>query len=510
MKFPQIDRHVAQRQLALLGHNINKPVYLRFFYPSDDPRKDEDKGRKADRINWKEIEAYQQQDRGAYVVVNGGGHKNSDVTQGTAIFIEHDDLEKDLQRDLWKTLELPEPTFQVDTGGKSIHSYWVFDEPVAVEKWSQLQRDLLEYTDGDRSIKNPARVMRLAGGWHISYDENGNPIYNQTKIISASAKTYSFEELRELIPKQKERLPLVEVATESNDFVNNVSDNLSTSSLPRHPEQISVPVPAPVPLLQCCRKEVREWVATGVPKGCKRNDTAINVGLELIAVERHLQTIGQSYSDSATALFHEFCQRSGMTASEEAERYQWCQKTNSDPSCPPEAIEACIRGWYWKEVVQPQRPKYQAKNNVQQQGTQKNQDSQEKTKINLLDAVKKILSEFPQDSLQLMALMNLSAQTGYTYRELELLARTIEREETLDEETAEAIASLGSNLNLHCSRLDISKYLESNFAGLMLDAANAIPTAPEYLFNTVLPAVASRGGTSSRIVANPSGGMSSR
>ncbi len=66
-------------------------------------------------------------------------------------------------------------------------------EAIAVEKWSQLQRDLLEYTDGDRSIKNPARVMRLAGGWHISHDADGNPVYNQTKIISASAKTYSYD-----------------------------------------------------------------------------------------------------------------------------------------------------------------------------------------------------------------------------------------------------------------------------------------------------------------------------
>ncbi|MGB5772730.1 MAG: DUF3987 domain-containing protein, partial [Crocosphaera sp.] len=102
------------------------------------------------------------------------------------------------------------------------------------------------------------------------------------------------------------------------------------------------------------RKEVREWVATGVPKGCQRNDTAINVGLELIAVERHLQTIGQNYTDSEASLFHEFCQRSGMTAAEEDERFKWCQQTNASPSCPPEAIEGCIRGWYWREVIKPQ------------------------------------------------------------------------------------------------------------------------------------------------------------
>ncbi|MGK7941212.1 MAG: DUF3987 domain-containing protein [Crocosphaera sp.] len=273
-----------------------------------------------------------------------------------------------------------------------------------------------------------------------------------------------------------------------------------------NPMEITVPVPAPVPLLQCCRKEVREWVAKGVPEGSGRNDAAINVGLELIGVERYLLSIGQSYSDSAMSLFHEFCQRSGMTASEEEERYQWCNKTSSDPSCPPEAIEAIIRAWYWKEVVQPTRPKNQTQYNVQQHRTGESKDSSEKPKMNLLEAVKKILREFPQDSLQHIALMTLSAQTGYSYRELELLARTIEREETIDEETAVAIASLGTNLNLHQQRLDITKYLESDFGGLMLDAASAIPTASEYLFNTLLSAVASCGGSSSRIVANPSGG----
>ncbi len=124
--------------------------------------------------------------------------------------------------------------------------------------------------------------------------------------------------------------------------------------------EITVPVSAPVPLLQCCRKEVRDWVASGVPEGSGRNDTAINVGLELIGVERYLQTIGQSYTDSALSLFHEFCVRSGMTATEESERYQWCQKTNSRPSCPPDAIESCIKGWYWREVVKTKQSHHQS------------------------------------------------------------------------------------------------------------------------------------------------------
>jgi hypothetical protein len=88
--------------------------------------------------------------RGVYFVVNGGGHKDENVSVGRAIFVEHDNLDKEIQRELWKTLELPSPTFQVDTGGKSIHSYWVFDRPTPLAQWRELQRDLLEFADGDR------------------------------------------------------------------------------------------------------------------------------------------------------------------------------------------------------------------------------------------------------------------------------------------------------------------------------------------------------------------------
>ncbi len=548
-EFPTANRTQAQKQLELLGYKPEDKVYLRFFYPSDDPRKDGDKGRKADKINWQQIEQYQKEGRGAYFVINGGGHKNVDVTVGRAIFIEHDRLPKDVQRDLWKDLKLPEPTFQIDTGGKSIHSYWVFVKAIVAGKWYKLQTDLLEFGDGDRSIKNPSRVMRLAGCWHISHDEDGNPIYNQSKIISCSEKTYTYEELREIIPSQEkeQQQTFTSTATSQSSAPNTEKQSSSTKTstkgdssqgkqdegstkgrnakadakLPRHPDHITVPVSASVPLLQCCRKEVREWVATGVPKGCQRNDTSINVGLELIGVERYLQTIGQSYSDSAQQLFHEFCVRSQMTAAEEEERFKWCFDINATPSCPPDAIEACIRGWYWREVIKPQQPYQQAdkqgmktqqphqqadKQGTKPQDSPNNEQPPKNTFIDLLHAVKKLLANFPQESLRHIALMELARNSGYPYREIELLARIIQREEDIDEETALAIVSLSTHLNLHQQRLDISKYLEKNFADKMIAAALAMPTAQEYLFNTLLSAVASRGGTGLRVVANPSGG----
>jgi len=120
-----------------------------------------------------------------------------------------------------------------------------------------------------------------------------------------------------------------------------------------HPDQIPLPVPQNFPLLLGCRKEVRDWIVSGVPKGSGRNDAAIEVGLELIAVERHLLSINQRFEGSAKQLFSEFCQHSGMTNKEDEERFRWCEGKNPTPSAGTEGVETCIRGWYWREFVKP-------------------------------------------------------------------------------------------------------------------------------------------------------------
>lgn len=122
-----IDRHQTAKQLELLGYKPGDKVFLRAFYPSDDPRKGDDKGRKADatsiEIIAKNAQTFQNEGRGIYLVVNGRGQTDREVETCRAIFYEHDNLSKELQLDFWKSLQLPEQTFQFDTGGKSIHSY---------------------------------------------------------------------------------------------------------------------------------------------------------------------------------------------------------------------------------------------------------------------------------------------------------------------------------------------------------------------------------------------------
>lgn len=418
MKFPQIDKQQALRQLALLGFKPTEKIYFRFFYPASHPNKAVDGGRKCDQLNWQQIESYQSHGRGAYFVVNGGGHKNENVQVGRALFYEHDNLDKELQKELWRSLDLPEPTFQIDTGGKSIHSYWVFAKPIPISEWIELQKDLLEYSDADRAIKNPARVMRLAGAWHISFDTAGNQVYQQSVILSDSGKKYSYEDLRKAIPKQEKEPQLILSESTQPSTSHSVSEKL-----PRHPEEIKIPVPQPVPLIECCRKQVRDWIATGVPQGSGRNNIALEVALELIGVERHLLDSNQTYTDSGTSLFAEYCRRSSISQKEEDERWKWSLATNATPSCTADGIANCIKGWYWREHIKPQKTSSGPSGSQKDTGVKK----PKKTPLNeVITAIDEILDQHLNQSLEHLALLQLSKELN-NYNAAEVRAISIKR-----------------------------------------------------------------------------------
>ena len=334
LEFPTANRLQARRQLELLGYKPEDKIYLRFFYPADDPRKKSDKGRKADRLNWQEIETYQKQGRGVYFVINGGGHKNEDVTIGRAIFCEHDHLDKETQRHLWQTLNLPVPTFQTDTGGKSIHSFWVFDQPPPIEQWKLLQRDLLEYADADRSIKNPSRVMRLAGCWHITHNQ-GNPITNPTRIISESGCTYSYSQLRNQIPS----------SVNSHQSTVNSGKKLITDNWSLTTEK--------VPLYQFLTKDDRNLIDAGAPNGT-RNSMGAKLARNLIGTAQRLDYLGIPYSSDPYQLFLDYCHRcpngDGWNEREWEAIWKSAQLDNPTASLSDEALNNCEIAWQNKSA----------------------------------------------------------------------------------------------------------------------------------------------------------------
>lgn len=150
------------------------------------------------QMDCERFSAWQAQQKGIYVVVNPGGRKKDDITSCVALFVEWDDRSIEEQLELWRKLDLPEPTFMVSTGGKSIHVYWVLTNSIEPARWLPLMDRLVHHCGSDANCKGLNRCMRLPGGWHI--DANGI-VGERTRIVADSGHRYSAEHFEQLLPE---------------------------------------------------------------------------------------------------------------------------------------------------------------------------------------------------------------------------------------------------------------------------------------------------------------------
>lgn len=340
----RIERIQARRQLNYLGFERGDKVPLRFFYHSDDPRKDGDKGRKLNRLQWEEVGRLQSEGRGVYIVVNGhnGGHEDKDINQCAAIFCEWDDMPLEEQMFHWESVGFFEPTFTVYSGDKSMQPYWIFDEPLTnIEQWRELQQLLIEVMKADPANKNPSRVFRLAGGWHIKPGREPVP----TQIVQDSGKKYSIEELL---------MKLREVKRQQQP-------SQQPSSFTRY-EDIQVPVPESVPIEVCLSKESRSLLSSGVSEG-GRNTNGAKLARDLIGTADYLASINQQFDGDALCLLYDYASLCNppLPAKEVEAIWKSAQKDCPGPSCPKDFIENNIRAWYWREHIKPKGRGYSSK-----------------------------------------------------------------------------------------------------------------------------------------------------
>jgi Protein of unknown function (DUF3987) len=335
-----VDRDtLARTQLEALGYAVGDTVYLRFFPPI------RGKGGKNDEfvypaVPWNRIDNQQTKGWGCYFVVNGQSQSSVIkatgeilVKLGKAVFYEHDDLSRELQLDLWKSLNLPVPTIQIDTGGKSIHSYWVFDEPCQIDDWKRLQSDLLEFSNADKTIKDPSRVMRLAGAVHISKTGVRNP----TTIVSNSGNRYSFDELRSAVPTIK-----VEPSAKVTKNVSTICTSVASKVESRECD---------VPLEKCISIAHRDAIYRGVEIG-SRNSTAKALASELIGTARFLDSICQPYSGSGEELYEKYgdhCDTASL--GELAGIWSRTSSENPNPCLDAYKIQNCINAWYVRQLT---------------------------------------------------------------------------------------------------------------------------------------------------------------
>jgi Protein of unknown function (DUF3987) len=116
----------------------------------------------------------------------------------------------------------------------------------------------------------------------------------------------------------------------------------------------------------------------------------------------------------------------------------------------------------------------------------------------------KLLDENPSPFQQSVELMNLSKQVGQSYRNLDHLAQTLTAEQEQELDHTESAAKLQDLLRTREPNLDLHNYLEPWFADILINTAKAMPTAPEFLFTTLLSAAASRVGTAAKVVIKAS------
>lgn len=320
-----------QKHLQALGYQDGDTVCLRAFSPTG---KGNDKGRKADftmpHIPTDQLAQWQAEGRGIYVVVNPGGHRDADITQCRAVFYEHDTLSKEVSQSLWQSLGLPEPTVQVDTGGKSVHSYWVLDSAIAPDQWRSLQTSLLEYADADRSLKNPSRVMRLAGCLHAETKQPALIVGGNGQRVPVSA------------------LGAIPAPTQPQGTLPTLEREQTWTEFDR---AFRLPIPERIPLDICLARESRDLLSLGATSN--RNATGAKLARDLLGVSRHLRDVGQQFDGDPYQLFLGYCARcpsgGGWNQAEWDSVWKSAQSKAPGPSVSPDRIENCIKAWAWKQ-----------------------------------------------------------------------------------------------------------------------------------------------------------------
>lgn len=176
----------AVLQLETLGFETYDEVLLGMYAK---PNGTKTAGRKAKGtmpiLPLESITKAEKEGRSIYFCVNRK-YSNDDITRCQVLFYEHDDIPKDESLTIWQKHGLPTPTIQVDTGGKSVHTYYVLSKPCSPKDWKTIQQGFIYHLKSDKALVNPGRVMRLAGSIHPETGE-------VAKIVTSSGLKYDID-----------------------------------------------------------------------------------------------------------------------------------------------------------------------------------------------------------------------------------------------------------------------------------------------------------------------------
>lgn len=195
-----VDWTQAEQQLSHLGITAEEGFFFALFPPKPNPT----------RRGCEHIEVCGEIDRPHVerelarlpgysfgYIPNWGGSKDAEIAYCRALFYEDDNPATtcDEKKQQWEQAGLPHPSLQMWTGGKSVHNYWILEQPCSGTEFRAAQIQLFAHIKRtvrdvliDTSLCNPARVMRLAGGKHPETGE-------LSRVISATGERFPLSRL---------------------------------------------------------------------------------------------------------------------------------------------------------------------------------------------------------------------------------------------------------------------------------------------------------------------------
>lgn len=117
---------------------------------------------------WASLQHYNQQGYGIFANVSamdGTGHHLENVSYIRAHCVDLDNQSAAVNFDRAAQSQ-PTPTFAVNSSPGKFHVYWVVQPYVGNDRFQNLQRRLRQFFDGDRSIIDASRVLRVPGTYH--------------------------------------------------------------------------------------------------------------------------------------------------------------------------------------------------------------------------------------------------------------------------------------------------------------------------------------------------------
>ena len=155
-------------------------------------------------------------------IPNPGGTKAGQIQEAVALFTEDDSGRPiSLQMKSWEFALLPQPSFSVFIGGKSIHHWWTLQQRITPERFSQLQCRIAQLMaaanpegDYDTSLSDPCQVMRIAGGIHPGTGQ-------RAEILEATGEQHDIDELEAAIAAAEDEFSLDPFAATSRRKASN-------------------------------------------------------------------------------------------------------------------------------------------------------------------------------------------------------------------------------------------------------------------------------------------------